>query len=247
VEAEASRALERLGAGEDFEALALELSEDPVTGEKGGDLGFVAAADIASELADAASELAPGEHSGVVRSDRGLHILRLEERSAASTRAFDEARDELAREGAAQVAAAARADRLSDELANAIREGESLEDAARALELPIDRTGLVRRRPDGYVIGIGASRDLMATAFALDPHKPSAPDVFSVGSRLVLVQLIERIEPDEEALTSTASSERDRLAEAKRGAFMQNWIQARRGELLESGALRIDNSVVEGS
>ncbi len=247
-QADAERTLERLEADEDFAALAQELSEDVATREAGGDLGFLEPAALAPELAEAAEGLAPGERSGIVRSDRGLHLLVLEERREAGTQAFDEVRDELAREGAERAAAAERADRLSDELATAIREGKSLEDAARDLDLPLDRTGAVRRRPDGFVVGIGASKDLLSTAFALDPMGiPSVPDIFEVGSRLVLIQLVERIEPDEDTLNDTIQQEQQRLAEAKRGAFVQSWIESRRSALVESGALRIDNSVIEGS
>jgi peptidyl-prolyl cis-trans isomerase D len=243
----AEAALARLEAGEDFAALATELSDDIATRDSGGDLGFIEPGDIASSLADAAAALAPGERSGIVESDRGLHVLLLEERVEAGARPFEEVRLDLAREGATRRAAAERADRLSDELATAIREGQSLEDAARERELPIDRTGMVRRRPDGFVIGIGASKELMATAFALREDRPSAPDIFSVNDRLVLIQLLERQEPSEADLLAAVANERDRIETAKRNAFVQNWIENRRSELLESGELRVDNSVVEGS
>ena len=244
---QAEAALARLEAGEDFAALAGELSDDLSTREAGGDLGFVEAGDIASQLADAVAELAAGERSGVVQSDRGLHIVLLEERSEAGARPFEEVRLDLAREGATKRAAGERADRLSDELATAIRDGRSLEEAARERELPIDRTGMVRRRPDGFVIGIGASKELMATAFALTLEAPSAPDIFSVNQRLVMIQLLDREAPDEAELLAAVTNERDRIQIAKRNAFVQSWIETRRSELLESGDLRIDNSVVEGS
>ncbi len=243
----AGQALERLAADEDFGAVASELSDDLATREAGGDLGFVEATDIASELAETAAALEVGGRSEAVRSDRGLHILLLEERTEAGAQPFEEVRHQLAREGATQRAARERADRISDELATAIREGQTLEDAARERELPIDRTGMVRRRPDGFVVGIGASKELLSTAFALSPEKPTSPDIFTVGGRLVLIQLLEREAPEPEVLSAAIEGEREQLASAKRNAFVQNWIESRRSELLASGALRIDNTVVEGS
>ena len=77
---------------------------------------------------------------------------------------------------------------LADELAAAVKGGESLEDAARARELTLERSGWLRRRPDGFVPGLGASPDLMATAFTLEPGQSSSR-VFEVGDKLALVQL----------------------------------------------------------
>ena len=243
----AQKALDRLEAGEEFAAVAKEVSEDAATKGAGGDLGLVEPADIATELADAAAKLGAGERSGIVESDQGLHILLVEEKNEARTRSFDEVRDELSREGATRLAAAERADRLSDELSNAIREGASLEDAARERELPIERTGLLRRRPDGFVLGLGASKELMATAFALSTDKASSPEIFTVGDRLVLIQLLDREEPETATLDAALAGERIRLVNAKRNAFLQNWLEARRSALTDSGQLLVDSSIIEGS
>jgi hypothetical protein len=237
--------LARVEGGEDFAKLASELSEDASTKSSGGDLGLLDPGVIAVELAEAASALEPGGHSGLVRTDRGFHILSLEERTPAGARAFEEVRDQLAREGALAQAAARRADELTDELASAVRGGQSLEDAARARELNLERTGLLRRRPDGFVVGLGASQELLAMAFALTLDEASCPEIFNVGDKLVLIQLLDRQEPTEADLQAALASERERLEDAKRDAFVQSWIEARRVELTESGELLIDQSVVE--
>ena len=243
----AAAVLARLKAGEDFAKLAKEVSQDASTRDKGGDLGLVSPDDIADELAVAAEALSPGQYSGVVRSDRGLHLVLLEDRTAAGARPFAEVREQLAREGAIQQAATARADRLSDQLASDVRAGRSLEDAARELELPIERTGMIRRRPDGFIAGLGASKELQAMAFALTPEHPSSPEIVTVGSKLVLIQLLDRSEPEPEVLEGMVAGERERLSTAKRNAFVQNWIDERRRALSESGTLRVDSSVVEES
>lgn len=242
----AEAALARLEAGDDFGTLATELSDDPSTKDSGGDLGLVEPDEIASELALAANGLEPGQHSGVVRTDRGLHLVKLEERVEAGARPFAEVRDELAREGAIKQAASARADEITDALAQAIRDGQSLEQAARERELTLERTGMLRRRADGFVVGLGASPELLATAFALRLDKPSSPEIFAVGTKLVLIQLLDRSEPSATDLAATIAGERDRLREAKKNAFLQGWLEARRSELLKTGDLLIDNSIVEG-
>jgi choline-sulfatase len=73
----AESALRRARAGEDFGALARELSVDP-SGPAGGDLGLVRVADLAPPLRAAALPLAPGQVSGLVEMDGGFVILKRE-------------------------------------------------------------------------------------------------------------------------------------------------------------------------
>ncbi len=245
VQKNAEAALARLATGEDFATVATEVSEDVSTRDSGGELGLVSPDEIASELTVAANGLEPGQHSGLVRTDRGFHIMKLEERIEAGVRPFAEVRTQLARGGATRQAAAARADEITDELAAAIRDGESLEDAARAHALTLERTGMLRRRADGFVVGLGASPELLAMAFALRLDKPSSPEIFTVGSKLVLIQLLDRSEPSETELAGTVPGEQSRLQDAKKNAFVQSWVETRRTELQMSGELLIDSSVVE--
>jgi peptidyl-prolyl cis-trans isomerase D len=246
-QADARAALDRLAAGEAFDALARELSDDGSTRDSGGDLGAVTLEEIARELAAAAASLEVGRHSEIVASDRGLHIVLLAERLAGGSRTFDEVKLELAERGLRKQKARSRADDLTDQLATAIRAGQSLEDAARALELPIERTDLLRRRADGFVPGLGGSPELLATAFSLSLDAPSSPEIFAVSTKLALIQLLDRREPDEAVLAEALLGERERLEAAKRNAFLQSWIELRRAELQKSGELLIDNSVVEPS
>lgn len=243
-ESRSAAALDRLSAGEPFEALARELSDDSATRELGGDLGPLDPDEIATELASAAAALEAGAHSEIVSSDRGLHIVLLEEKIPGGHRAFEEVRDELAQGGARKQKARSRADDLTDKLATAIRAGSSLEEAARELELPIERTDLLRRRADGFVTGLGGSPELLATAFALSLDAPSSPEIFTVGTKLALIQLLDRREPDEAVLAEALVGEMARLEGAKRNAFLQNWIEERRAELQLSGELLVDNSII---
>jgi len=66
--------------------VATALSEDPAAA-RGGDLGWWALKDIAlPELALALAELAPGQTAEEVRSERGYHILKMEERDGQRVR-----------------------------------------------------------------------------------------------------------------------------------------------------------------
>ena len=78
-EEEAQAALDRLAAGEDFAAVAADVSLD--TSSEGGDLGCVQAGALAPSFADAAVSAVIGEVTGPVASDFGFHIIVVSERS----------------------------------------------------------------------------------------------------------------------------------------------------------------------
>jgi len=87
-EDEAKTVVERLQAGEDFAALAKELSQDTGTSEDGGDLGWFPRGQMVTEFEDAAFALEPGQTSDPVQTSYGYHIINLIERDA--NRALDE-------------------------------------------------------------------------------------------------------------------------------------------------------------
>jgi peptidyl-prolyl cis-trans isomerase SurA len=65
----------RILAGEDFQAVAREASEDDSTRNLGGDLGWVQAQTFGPQFAEAIERLRDGEVSDAFRSEGGWHIL----------------------------------------------------------------------------------------------------------------------------------------------------------------------------
>ena len=88
-EDEAKQVVERLQAGEDFAALAKELSQDTSNNEEGGDLGWFPRGQMVTEFEEAAFVLQPGETSAPVQTSYGYHIINMIERDA--NRPLDEA------------------------------------------------------------------------------------------------------------------------------------------------------------
>jgi peptidyl-prolyl cis-trans isomerase SurA len=76
-----SSALGRIRAGEPFDKVARDVSDDQLTRAAGGDIGLVALADLQDEIAGVAAKLAPGQVSEPVRTPHGIEIVKLEERS----------------------------------------------------------------------------------------------------------------------------------------------------------------------
>ena len=87
--------LKRVKSGEDFAKLAAEVSDDPGSKQKGGELGFFPRGRMVKSFEEAAFALKPGEVSGVIQTQYGYHIIEVEEKKPAGFESFEEARESI--------------------------------------------------------------------------------------------------------------------------------------------------------
>lgn len=92
---EANAVRVRLVQGEDFSALAAELSDDPGSAAEGGSLGLIQRGILVGPFEDQLFNMQEGEVSEPVKTDFGYHIIRLDEVLAPQPRPFDLVRDEI--------------------------------------------------------------------------------------------------------------------------------------------------------
>jgi parvulin-like peptidyl-prolyl isomerase len=85
----------RLDDGDKFEDLAKQYSDDPGSAQRGGELGFVGRGSLVKEFEDAAWAMKPGGTSGLVRTQYGLHIIRLHEIRAAEKGDFEKLKGQI--------------------------------------------------------------------------------------------------------------------------------------------------------
>ncbi len=81
-EQEALDVKKKLGEGGDFAALAKEVSNDPASAARGGDLGFFTKDRMVKPFSDAAFAMKKGEISSPVKSPFGYHIIQMLEMRA---------------------------------------------------------------------------------------------------------------------------------------------------------------------
>jgi len=84
----------RVAGGEDFAAVAKKESTCP-SAPQGGDLGFFTKGQMVPEFEKAAFALKPAEVSDVVETKFGYHIIKAQEKKAAGTVSFDEAKKNI--------------------------------------------------------------------------------------------------------------------------------------------------------
>ncbi len=131
----------RLAAGEEFAGLAEQVSKDPGSAPKGGDLGWFGRGMMVPEFEQAAFALKPGEISRPVRSAFGYHLIRLEERRPESVQPLDEVEADIRRQLGEEQAAGSLQDAL-DQILLAVLGGKDLAEAGAPYKLTVHNTGL---------------------------------------------------------------------------------------------------------
>ncbi len=223
-EATAAAAAERIKNGEDFAAVAQEL-----TGTGPIDMGQMEMTGVVSDLSvlvDTAFATPVGEIGGPVETPLGWHLIRVVEITPAYTPTFEDVRDLLADEMRQNIAVdrmIETANLIDDELAA----GASLEQAASVAGVPlvgvdaIDASGL---SPDGApVVDADPTRLVAGLAFQTEPGETSllTEDVNGDGYAIVAVKgsTPPEVRPLDEVRDAVAaawlSSERMRLAGEK--------------------------------
>ena len=132
----------RLKAGEDFAAVAKDVSEDPGSAVQGGDLGWFQHGQMVPEFDKAAFALKTGEVSEPVKTQFGWHLILLEERKEAGQKPLDEVKDQI-RQRLAQDEAAGKVQEALEQVQLAVIGGKSLKEAGEPLKLEPKSTGLV--------------------------------------------------------------------------------------------------------
>jgi peptidyl-prolyl cis-trans isomerase C len=92
----ASELRQRALAGEDFEELAKEYSEDPSVARNEGDMGYFARGAMVEPFEDVAFAMkSAGDISEPVKTRFGYHVIRFNGRKAAGKKPFEQVKDEI--------------------------------------------------------------------------------------------------------------------------------------------------------
>lgn len=250
-ELEAARA--RIAGGEDFAAVARELSEDPGSAARGGDLGAFGRGRMVPAFEEAAFGAEVGELVGPFDSDFGVHLLEVTQHLPGGSVPFAEAREAVRSRLASERLDAAAAERAAELLAR-LEDAEPGELRGAMEELAGEDPALqfATTSPFGAgdaIPGIGRSPELSETAFALAPGELAETAVSTPRGPLV-VRLAEVSEPrvpplaevEERVRREVERARQQELAEA-RLAEVRGAIAA--GTTLDAAAAELGVDAVE--
>jgi peptidyl-prolyl cis-trans isomerase D len=172
---------QRVLAGEDFAELARVLSEDEVSGARGGDLGMFPRERMVPPFSEAAFNTAVGELAPVTETQFGFHVIEVTGEQTAGTTPLEEVTQSLRQTLTVQRAQ----ERVADE-ARRLRDAITTPDVFDEIA---DREGLIIESAfvtgDDRLVALGASPDFVPTLFDIGPGSVSEP--LNVRSGLAIV------------------------------------------------------------
>lgn len=217
----------RLDAGEEFAALAKELSDDPGSAANGGDLGFFGRGIMAPEFENAVYALQPGELSEPVKSPFGFHVIELVEIRPETATPLAEVRDELTD----QLLSAERGDLFyekSETLSNiAFEQPDTLQGAADELALEIKDTGWVSASNGTGVAEHDSVRAALFSEDVLDNGNNSA--ALEIGTDHVVVL---RVVEHQEAARQPLDAVREQISQLIKNEKARALVAAKGNELI---------------
>lgn len=225
----------RILAGEAFEDVAREASDDPGSAESGGDLGYGGRGVWVPPFEEAAFSLAVGALSEPIRSDFGFHLIQVQDIRESRTRSFDEAKEDLAQEYRDEQAEQLYFEQV-ERLSNLVFEHpDNLDEASDLLGLTIEESDHLSRggEPGHAVLGDPA---VVAAAFDEDVLAGNNSEPVEIdGYRTVVVRVEDRREPRQRILDEVreeivASLQRERASDAARELGVELLGRLRTGE-----------------
>jgi peptidyl-prolyl cis-trans isomerase D len=226
----AEAALARVKAGEPFEKVAKERSEDS-SASSGGSLGCFQREAMVKEFSDAAFALSNGATSELVKTQYGYHIIKVDTKVAARTSPLEQVR-----KGIEQRLQDTRAREMAGQKAEAV--GKALE-SNRSLEQIATAEGLSVKKSEPLQLGRGAgvlsNPALLSKVFSLKP-KETDKDAHPAGQGLAFVRLEEVLPPKTPELAEVKDEVRRdaidaRAREQARGTAAALIADARRTDL----------------
>ena len=164
IETKAQDLLRQVRGGKDFAALAKASSDDTTSAAKGGEVGWITRGQTVPEFEQKAFSMPPGEVSDLVKTQYGLHILKVLEKESARQMPLEEVAPSI-RQELGQDRSNSERSRLADMArAAAARHGQDLEAAAKELGLTAQIAANVQR--GALVPGLGNEQGLTDAIFS---------------------------------------------------------------------------------
>ena len=151
-----------------FAEIARKDSDDEGSAAKGGDLDFFGRGAMVKPFEDAAFGLKPGEISGVVESDFGYHIIKLDAVRGGEKKSFEAVRPEIESEVRNQLAQKRFSDAAVEFGDTVYEQADSLKPAADKWKLEVKHAEHLTREPAPGTTGVLGNAKFLEAIFASD-------------------------------------------------------------------------------
>ncbi len=229
--AAAQSAIERINAGEEFAAVAKEVSDDIGSAEQGGDLGFAAQGVYDPAFEDALYALENGQISAPVRTDYGWHVIKLLGVQAADVPSFASLKDKLTQDLKSQ--------QVEQRFVEAVRELESAAYESSDLQQPASELGLEIKVSEPFgregLDGLFANRQVLQAAFSTEVLEEGANStaIELDPETTVVLRVKEHKRPEQIAFAEVSTQIREQLLVKRAIEQAQNQGQALLSSLQE--------------
>ena len=183
----------RIKAGEDFSAVAKEVSDDAGTAKNGGDLGWFKQGMMVAAFDGAVFSMDKASISDIVESEFGYHLISLDDIRQAHQTPYEQVKDKLRNE-ILVAHATEEAYKLSQDLDEALGMEDSLKAAAAAVNLKVISSKSVSM-DEAMVEPVLSNPQVGQKAFATLPGQ-AVEIIETSDGRFVAIEVAERIEPD---------------------------------------------------
>ncbi|MGC8604036.1 MAG: peptidylprolyl isomerase, partial [Desulfomonilaceae bacterium] len=187
IKQKADRLEQELKSGGDFQKLARTNSDDEATASKGGDLGWITKGSLNSAIEDVAFNLKKGEISSPILTDRGYHIIVLQDRVDEIEKPFAEVKDEIIQR-LKDEQAKKRIARFADDFYEQVYRSENLPVEAKKFGIRLEIADSVTK--DGGIPGAAEDPTFSREVFELKTGEVSK--LLHDGDHFFIAQLLEK-------------------------------------------------------
>jgi len=227
-----------------FADVARKNSQDPGSGERGGDLGFFGRGAMVKPFEDAVFAMKSGEISNLVESDFGFHIITLTGQRGGQKKAFEEVRAEIEAEVRKSLAQRRWAE-VAEQFTNMVYEqSDNLQAVVDKFKLE-KKTATVQRTPAPDATGALASAKLLQKVFAADSlrNKRNTDAVDLGANQLASARIVEHTPARTRPLAEVREAVRARLLDEQSAALARKEGEARLTALRQAPAESLPNTL----
>jgi len=255
----AEAALARARQGEDFAKLAKELSQDPGSADRGGDLGWFGPGVMAKPFEEAAFSTPAGKLAGPVRTPFGWHVIQVVAVQEPEVVSLEKASPDIGRILLENDLAKSIAGKRAAEALSRLKAGKSFQElfppepdpkAKRKGPAAVKLGSLVIRPDDTGPFGagqapmvprVGAQADLFADALAASGPKLLGK-VYDEEAGPVVARVKERTRPDAAQFAARRGEVESRLRSRREAQVEQAWMKA----LRQKAKVQVNEAYVRG-